>query len=839
MSQNKILLLFLFFTIIDCKDDKNEKDFIESLIKEQKSYFVLYLIIFSISFILGLLLTFIFNEKAKTNRNIEGNKIKIKIFNLSPQEDSQVLSSDTSEVQEGEVQDDKVNNLNSDRNMIYKKETTIKADDIKSGKVNLIENMGFIQKLKKKINEKRNFCYNFTYNLSLIGRIIFTLLSLEGLFFIYNMIIQDILIFPGLLYDMENKIWFLFYFLYIIFMWYSSKLVIIPTYEFLNFPFLRYYNPFRHLNSFRYLKYGIKYKENENEDINSKHIFLINFLFSLIGVCFSIIFILTFFLEWLSEKNIKDIYEFFILIIIFINYISIFFCYFIFSIYYFLKNYFLDFFKCKCKCQIHKIYDENDNYPVLNLVYYNIYPYLDRNYKQKNNNPEERCKCECKIGIIFYWARFILKLYLLIFSIVAAIYFFSYSGNFFAYFAILNFVIISLSLSISFPFCFTNRKFCKKGEYKKEVNNIPLLISRVISLIVFGLCFLAFCFISIEVKDYEKDDEIYSKIQKLNVATVKKVGTHRNKTLHSFCYSGIHNMPIYFFIPFINDAYYWDKNKTTLNIENYMKLFYDDSYKIEIIGNLINNTEGEGKKLSKMIQYKVKNGKNEMTILSIKGTSFRRDMYLDMQLYFPAILLNLINTFSNLDQQKEQITYSFVEYGFSIPYRIFFKYFIVDKYMNGLIDAYDNAKLSKNVIIVGHSLGGGLAKIIGKYKSKQALSLSGPGMNAFHSLWKYEGISEYFDLTSIDIIPDLDLVPRVDISGGTIYRLLCLNTTINCHSKELSLCESMIMCRNPNAKEYCKNIALISDNDYEMLYNATEFDVKSKKKLLFKKLLNN
>ena len=34
------------------------------------------------------------------------------------------------------------------------------------------------------------------------------------------------------------------------------------------------------------------------------------------------------------------------------------------------------------------------------------------------------------------------------------------------------------------------------------------------------------------------------------------------------------------------------------------------------------------------------------------------------------------------------------------------------------------------------------------------------------------------------------------------------------------------MCRNPNAKEYCRNIAQISDEDYEKLFNATEFDEK-------------
>ena len=85
------------------------------------------------------------------------------------------------------------------------------------------------------------------------------------------MIVQDILIFPGILYDMENLMWIFFYILYVIFIWYASKLIIIPTYEFINFPFLKYNNPFCHLNSFRYLINGIEYKELENEKKKRKY----------------------------------------------------------------------------------------------------------------------------------------------------------------------------------------------------------------------------------------------------------------------------------------------------------------------------------------------------------------------------------------------------------------------------------------------------------------------------------------------------------------------------------------------------------------------------------------
>ena len=131
--------------------------------------------------------------------------------------------------------------------------------------------------------------------------------------------------------------------------------------------------------------------------------------------------------------------------------------------------------------------------------------------------------------------------------------------------------------------------------------------------------------------------------------------------------------------------------------------------------------------------------------------------------------------------------------------------------------------MKKNVVFVGHSLGGGLAKIIGKIVGRDSVSLSGPGINAFHSLWKYTGNSTYFELTSVDIIPDLDLVPRVEISGGTIYRLICLQRPLECHSKELSLCESLMMCDNPNGEEYCLNVKNMDTNDFEKLKEKSKF----------------
>ena len=146
--------------------------------------------------------------------------------------------------------------------------------------------------------------------------------------------------------------------------------------------------------------------------------------------------------------------------------------------------------------------------------------------------------------------------------------------------------------------------------------------------------------------------------------------------------------------------------------------------------------------------------------------------------------------------------------------------------MNDLKDAYVENEYSffNNVVIVGHSLGGGLAKLFGRFMGKQAISLSGPGINAFQSLWNYEKSSENFEISAIDLVPDMDLVPRVEVSGGTIYRIICKSGVFKCHEKEISLCETLIMCRNPIYESLCLKQTVLKDNDIKKIEEGSELN---------------
>lgn len=106
------------------------------------------------------------------------------------------------------------------------------------------------------------------YIFTLFGRLLITIYSFNGLFFLYNFIFQNLSLVATLFYYYENIFCQLVSSIfYIIFAILTSNVLVIPTYEFLCFPFLRYINPLSHFESFNYI-----IKDNKNIKFNYKDI---------------------------------------------------------------------------------------------------------------------------------------------------------------------------------------------------------------------------------------------------------------------------------------------------------------------------------------------------------------------------------------------------------------------------------------------------------------------------------------------------------------------------------------------------------------------------------------
>ena len=730
----------------------------------------------------------------------------------------------------------------------------------------------------KKKDCKFGFCCQYCsedimFGITFPGRMIMTLYSFQALFFIYNFIINFIFLLPGMLYFTNDIIVITLVFLvYAFFASLCSNILIIPTYECLLFGFLRIKNVLAHLESLKITMNIIHYKNYKNVEIDYNKS---NIITDLVLIFIEIAYAVGFFSGFSSETiYIKDIVRVIIFFLIYFYYLIIFFGYFFISLD--LKFHLIfQMIKERKDCNfLSNIFLHNDEYindffkeraplPKINLISYIVNPLLDNSYsdilniQDQNDNKDcfnllYRCICckfcSCCEGCCcknwFYTFKIIVRFIAFFISLILSLLISSKQNpEKYVYFIIFFFYLFSYFLSsfLNFPYLIRNQKvyflFSTKYKFKKEYNlEHPIIVSfiRLVSFLIIFFVSIGLLIVYIVQDETNKIDTI----KNLKFDPIPDI-KDKSKLKPSICFSSVNDLYMYLYLPFINDAYYYDSNPkesedfySSFHIKGYKELFFDkETYDIKPIGNLITSKD---KNKVKMIQYDITKKKiendgdisitNEITILAIKGTTNKKDIFLDLQLYLPSLLLNYLSYFSLFSQQKDTYAFAFLEYSLSLPYRLFSQYLIIDGYLKDLLDAYNKnkSKFKKNIVIVGHSLGGGLSKIFGRFLGKQAISLSGPGVNAFHTLWEYEGSSENFEISAIDLVPDMDLVPRVEVSGGTIYRIICKEGPLDCHGKELSLCEVLIMCRNPNYPQYCDKMAKISEEQMETIKESSE-----------------
>eukprot|EP01062_Namystynia_karyoxenos_P023310 TRINITY_DN19006_c0_g1_i1.p1 TRINITY_DN19006_c0_g1~~TRINITY_DN19006_c0_g1_i1.p1 ORF type:complete len:749 (+),score=159.53 TRINITY_DN19006_c0_g1_i1:130-2376(+) len=121
----------------------------------------------------------------------------------------------------------------------------------------------------------------------------------------------------------------------------------------------------------------------------------------------------------------------------------------------------------------------------------------------------------------------------------------------------------------------------------------------------------------------------------------------------------------------------------------------------------------------------------------------------------------------------------------------------VEKYIAKL-----RAEGQREVIIVGHSLGGGLSQIIGARMGIPAVSMSGPGVVTLaHKLGvTRRDIDRY--VTSVE--PTNDLVPMIGSQGGSRLSVPCDEVALNCHMPHWVMCELINQCGHPQRRVSCR-----------------------------------
>lgn len=110
---------------------------------------------------------------------------------------------------------------------------------------------------------------------------------------------------------------------------------------------------------------------------------------------------------------------------------------------------------------------------------------------------------------------------------------------------------------------------------------------------------------------------------------------------------------------------------------------------------------------------------------------------------------------------------------------------------------------TNNVVLIGHSLGGGLSAIVGHLTGLPATSFNGPGWVLSGSA--RFGITDALDSSPLEtvIIPDLDVVPRIDVHNGNVQSIRCNSKDpLACHSIVRVCCELVRSCGDPRGRTF-------------------------------------
>jgi hypothetical protein len=418
----------------------------------------------------------------------------------------------------------------------------------------------------------------------------------------------------------------------------------------------------------------------------------------------------------------------------------------------------------------------------------------------------------CKGKIIKISLQTATKVFFAVLSFIYIIYLFCVRGStvggvFFLIF--LYFISLIISIQFSTPMWIANfiyrwylkikgkydRKYqlkCRKLNEKfgmfKVIDLLPVLLS--ISLLVFVLFTIIFFGVS--------SLYLYDTLEKFNEEGAFKETnwesdnfSGENNIENIICNSSIYGLSLLKISSFPLATYmsgtentkaYYEKTFFKEKIENITEMrFLDVNSKYAVV---------------LLVNIDIPNEK-PLTIFAIQGSIKKLDWWVDIEIFCSSAIFTFLNAISI--NSIESLTSRSITWLLTIPLRLLVKFTLFEKYINSLTSLMEKEiekiKGTRNILIAGHSLGGGLSKFLGLKYHKESLAISGPGITPLEYKLKDEIDYKYYKMNFIDVIPDYDVIPRIETTAGIRYRVLCNKGFFGCHSIERTICQIGATCR--------------------------------------------
>jgi lipase ATG15 len=188
-----------------------------------------------------------------------------------------------------------------------------------------------------------------------------------------------------------------------------------------------------------------------------------------------------------------------------------------------------------------------------------------------------------------------------------------------------------------------------------------------------------------------------------------------------------------------------------------------------------------------------------LTVVSIRGSTQALDWALNAQLFISSLFHTVAFPLSMVSSPLTQDCDWLVRELLTTPLWLTMGDNLVGRYQRSIRDWMADSPVPDNgtVVYVGHSLGGGLAKLFAYEDTCPVISVSGPGIEVLMTTFSPDNpvvTNDVIVAAQAELIPDNDIVPRIEASTGVKFRILCNQGLIKCHEATRTLCMVGIMC---------------------------------------------
>ena len=234
---------------------------------------------------------------------------------------------------------------------------------------------------------------------------------------------------------------------------------------------------------------------------------------------------------------------------------------------------------------------------------------------------------------------------------------------------------------------------------------------------------------------------------------------------------------------------------THIDVEKYP--LYSRKLSSKVVFTLIEHRESSGE---------AEEEERTTFIIALRGTIKVIDLLADMQLWFPAIMFQLLRFIMPFGSLWNDVIAALIG-SFNVLESAPYQHISYLKDVLAFISSLREKQPHAHVLLTGHSLGGGLAILAGAMEEAPAVAIS--GVNAMLSRRKFGLTKQALDKYALNLMPRGDVVTWVDDPALLVETIACRSTPqsgkyvlFQCHSVQRTVCELQYTCGSGTRPPY-------------------------------------